>query len=90
MEDSSELGPDKSLLIVDDDRLFLQRLARAMESRGFTVATAETIASAKPVATAAETVLTTAFREWIEAVFAETVPLVAPPAATSSVKTHET
>jgi hypothetical protein len=53
-------------------------------------ATAETIASAKPVATAAETVLTTAFREWIEAVFAETVPLVAPPAATSSVKTHET
>ncbi|WP_193177999.1 ActR/PrrA/RegA family redox response regulator transcription factor [Oricola nitratireducens] len=44
MEDSSELGPDKSLLIVDDDRLFLQRLARAMESRGFAVATAETIA----------------------------------------------
>ena len=28
---------DKSLLIVDDDRPFCQRLARAMEARGFTV-----------------------------------------------------
>ncbi len=28
---------DKSLLIVDDDRAFCLRLARAMESRGFTV-----------------------------------------------------
>ena len=28
---------DKSLLIVDDDRAFCQRLARAMESRGFAV-----------------------------------------------------
>ena len=28
---------DKTLLIVDDDRAFCQRLARAMESRGFTV-----------------------------------------------------
>ena len=35
---------DKSLLIVDDDRPFLQRLARAMESRGFEVNTAESIA----------------------------------------------
>ncbi|MEM9332123.1 MAG: ActR/PrrA/RegA family redox response regulator transcription factor [Pseudomonadota bacterium] len=34
---------DQSLLIVDDDRPFLQRLARAMESRGFQVATAESI-----------------------------------------------
>lgn len=34
---------DKSLLIVDDDRPFLQRLARAMESRGFEVETAEGI-----------------------------------------------
>ena len=33
-----------SLLIVDDDRPFLQRLARAMESRGFTVATADSVA----------------------------------------------
>ncbi|MDF2620415.1 MAG: response regulator receiver protein [Xanthobacteraceae bacterium] len=35
---------DRSLLIVDDDRPFLQRLARAMETRGFTVTTAETVA----------------------------------------------
>ncbi len=36
--------PDRSLLIVDDDKAFLQRLARAMESRGYTVATADTVA----------------------------------------------
>jgi two-component system, response regulator RegA len=35
---------DRTLLIVEDDKSFLQRLARAMESRGFTVTTAETIA----------------------------------------------
>src|ERR1700729_1124686 len=35
---------ERSLLIVEDDKSFLQRLARAMESRGFTVTTAETIA----------------------------------------------
>ena len=33
-----------SLLIVDDDRPWLTRLAKAMESRGFTVLTAETVA----------------------------------------------
>lgn len=37
------IGPDKSLLIVDDDGPFLRRLARAMETRGFTVDTAETV-----------------------------------------------
>jgi two-component system response regulator RegA len=35
---------DKSLLIVDDDKPFLTRLSRAMESRGFAVTTAETVA----------------------------------------------
>jgi two-component system response regulator RegA len=35
---------DKSLLIVDDDKPFLQRLARAMESRGFLVDTADSVA----------------------------------------------
>jgi two-component system response regulator RegA len=35
---------DRSLLIVEDDKPFLQRLARAMESRGFTVTTAESVA----------------------------------------------
>lgn len=32
-----ELPEDRSLLILDDDRAFLQRLARAMELRGFEV-----------------------------------------------------
>ncbi len=36
--------PPRTLLIVEDDRPFLQRLARAMETRGFTVQTAETVA----------------------------------------------
>ena len=34
--------PDKTLLIVDDDAPFRQRLARAMEARGFLVTAAET------------------------------------------------
>lgn len=38
-------GPeDRSLLIVDDDSAFLGRLARAMESRGYTVRTAPSVA----------------------------------------------
>lgn len=41
---SGESAEDKSLLIVDDDRAFLTRLARAMEGRGFTVALAQTVA----------------------------------------------
>ena len=35
---------DRTLLIVEDDKSFLQRLERAMEGRGFTVTTAESIA----------------------------------------------
>ena len=35
---------DRSPLIVEDDKSFLQRLARAMEGRGFTVTTAESVA----------------------------------------------
>ena len=35
---------DRSLLIVEDDKAFLERLARAMEARGFVVATSETVA----------------------------------------------
>jgi len=34
---------DRSLLIVEDDKLFLQRLARALETRGFVVRIAETV-----------------------------------------------
>src|SRR5947208_14511169 len=35
---------ERTLLIVEDDKSFLQRLARAMEGRGFVVATAESVA----------------------------------------------
>ena len=42
--DSRVEAADRTLLIVEDDKSFLQRLARAMESRGFTVTTAESIA----------------------------------------------
>src|SRR5580698_5098994 len=35
---------ERSLLIVEDDKSFLQRLARAMETRGFEVSTAESVA----------------------------------------------
>jgi len=37
------LPEDRTLIILDDDRPFVQRLARAMEARGFEVTTAETI-----------------------------------------------
>ncbi|HXV28883.1 MAG TPA: response regulator transcription factor, partial [Sinorhizobium sp.] len=43
-EDAELIGPDRSLLIVDDDAPFLRRLARAMEARGFTVDIAESVA----------------------------------------------
>ena len=39
-----EIGTDRSLLIVDDDKSFCLRLARAMESRGFVVTTASCVA----------------------------------------------
>ena len=39
----ADLGDDKTLLLVDDDRPFLTRLSRAMESRGFIVDTAESV-----------------------------------------------
>jgi two-component system response regulator RegA len=41
---AAEPPHDHTLLIVDDDRPFLNRLARAMESRGFTVTTADSVA----------------------------------------------
>lgn len=42
--DPDELGPDHSLLLVDDDETFLRRLAKAMEKRGFDVTTADSVA----------------------------------------------
>jgi two-component system response regulator RegA len=35
---------DRNLLIVEDDKAFLERLARAMEARGFIVRTSDTVA----------------------------------------------
>jgi two-component system response regulator RegA len=40
----AQIPAGERLLIVDDDRPFLQRLARAMEQRGYSVDTAETVA----------------------------------------------
>jgi two-component system response regulator RegA len=41
---ATAIPSERSLLIVDDDKSFLQRLARAMEGRGFQVTTAESVA----------------------------------------------
>lgn len=47
-----DLGADPSLLLVDDDEVFLKRLARAMERRGFVVQTANSVATGKALAVA--------------------------------------
>lgn len=41
------IGPDASLLLVDDDEVFVTRLGRAMEKRGFEVRTALSVAEAQ-------------------------------------------
>jgi len=41
---AAALSGERTLLIVEDDKSFLQRLARAMEGRGFVVTTAESVA----------------------------------------------
>ncbi|MYZ50278.1 ActR/PrrA/RegA family redox response regulator transcription factor [Propylenella binzhouense] len=46
LQPASPPGDDPSLLIVDDDRAFLQRLARAMEKRGFATETAASVSEA--------------------------------------------
>ena len=43
-ERRATIPAERTLLIVEDDKPFLQRLARAMESRGFAVRTAESVA----------------------------------------------
>ncbi|MGR3792663.1 ActR/PrrA/RegA family redox response regulator transcription factor [Vannielia sp. SX4] len=50
--DLSEIGEDRSLLIVDDDEPFLRRLARAMEKRGFEPEMAGSVAAGRAIATA--------------------------------------
>ena len=47
---SAELGPDRTLLLVDDDEPFVKRLAKAMEKRGFVPETAESVAAGKAIA----------------------------------------
>jgi len=42
-DEAALLGPDRSLLIVDDDGPFLRRLARAMDTRGFIVEIAASV-----------------------------------------------
>ena len=46
LDPTAILGEDRSLLVVDDDKPFLTRLARAMEGRGFVVDTAESVEEA--------------------------------------------
>lgn len=41
---SAELGADRSLLLIDDDAIFANRLARAMEKRGFAPVVAGSVA----------------------------------------------
>ena len=52
MTDSEQMTDpqEMTLLIVDDDKPFLQRLAKAMESRGFIVSTADTVAEGMKIA----------------------------------------
>lgn len=50
--ENNDVGPDPSLLLVDDDEAFVRRLAKAMEKRGFKVETALSVAAGKAIATA--------------------------------------
>lgn len=47
-----DLGPDPTLLLVDDDEAFLRRLGKAMEKRGFSVEMASTVADGRAMANA--------------------------------------
>ena len=42
-----QIGPDPSLLLVDDDTIFVERLGRAMERRGFQPRIATSVAQAR-------------------------------------------
>lgn len=45
-----EIGPDRSLLILDDDESFRRSLSRAMEKRGFEVQAVESVAAGREAA----------------------------------------
>ena len=46
----ADIGPDRTLLLVDDDEQFLKRLAKAMEKRGFEPQTADTVSAGREIA----------------------------------------
>ncbi len=46
----ADLGQDRSILLVDDDEVFVKRLAKAMEKRGFAPETASSVAAGRAVA----------------------------------------
>lgn len=48
----AEIGPDRSLLLIDDDETFVKRLAKAMEKRGFIPETAGSVAAGRAIALA--------------------------------------
>ena len=48
----TEIGPDRSLLLLDDDEAFVKRLAKAMEKRGFLPETAGRVAAGRAIALA--------------------------------------
>ncbi len=48
----AEIGPDRSLLLVDDDETFVKRLGKAMEKRGFIPETAGSVAAGRAIALA--------------------------------------
>ncbi len=53
MEDTHlDLGPDVSLLLVDDDEAFVKRLGKAMEKRGFLPEIASSVAAGRSIALA--------------------------------------
>ena len=47
---SADIGPDRSLLLIDDDEAFVKRLAKAMEKRGFLPETAGSVALGRAIA----------------------------------------
>ena len=49
---AADLGPDRTLLLVDDDEPFVKRLAKAMEKRGFVTETAQSVAEGRAKAIA--------------------------------------
>lgn len=49
---SAALGTDRTLLLVDDDEVFVKRLAKAMEKRGFIHETAGSVAAGRAAALA--------------------------------------